>query len=521
MAIFNNMSITNKGQILYAKAQAGTKLNFTKIMVGSGQIENRNPATLLALLEPKFSIGIQSITPNTELKTATISATINNSEVTEAVYICEIGLYAEDPDDGEILYAYGSAGTYGDYYAPASQGAYSWNYQINAAIGNAANVTIELSNLSYDYAVINSNTTFTVIGGGNQKEINKSIDNKISELTKKSNDLTSDSYPIVEATGTNAYIGASARIKVVGKGIRCTLFVGTASNGNCSLNLNNSGAVAIKDSNGNVVTNMKANIPYNLCHNGSDFILQGKGGGGNLIPKYLLAGYYGEGDNGRVDGTMVNRGAPTSNLNCGGVVNLQEGYYSGGQIIANSLASQTGGATADDTKVLNGYTYWRDGILRTGNATVQSMGGANFRSGSLNAPVENTINGSSITYQKVSINLSQCNFDIKVLVLTFRSYTNTSSGEETWQTAVYDLYNNKFTSGDWMVSYGSTSSSNNYRSGVNTTNITSFDKSNVLVVSRGEHESDIMNKDDQTNFGTTSRPYWKPNTIPVRWYAFG
>lgn len=195
------------------------------------------------------------------------------------------------------------------------------------------------------------------------------------ELTLHLKDLDKDSYPIVEATGTNAYIGASARIKAVGKGTRCTLFVGTASNGNCSLNLNNSGAAAIKDSNGNVVTNMKANIPYNLCHNGSDFILQGKGGGGNLIPKYLLAGYYGEGDNGRVDGAMVNRGAPTSNLNCGGVVNLQEGYYAGGQIMANSLASQTGGATADDTKVLNGYKYWKDGVLRTGNATIQSLGG--------------------------------------------------------------------------------------------------------------------------------------------------
>ncbi|MEW3510411.1 phage tail protein, partial [Clostridium butyricum] len=167
------------------------------------------------------------------------------------------------------------------------------------------------------------------------------LQTKVNEITKQINNLENDSYPIVEATGANAYIGASARIKAVGKGTRCTLFVGTASNGNCSLNLNNSGAVAIKDSNGNVVTNMKANIPYNLCHNGSDFILQGKGGGGNLIPKYLLAGYYGEGDNGRVDGAMVNRGAPTSNLNCGGVVNLQEGYYAGGQIIANSLASQT------------------------------------------------------------------------------------------------------------------------------------------------------------------------------------
>ena len=200
------------------------------------------------------------------------------------------------------------------------------------------------------------------------------------ELTLHLKDLDKDSYPIVEATGTNAYIGASARIKAVGKGTRCTLFVGTASNGNCSLNLNNSGAVAIKDSNGNIVTNMKANIPYNLCHNGSDFILQGKGGGGNLIPKYLLAGYYGEGDNGRVDGAMVNRGAPTSNLNCGGVVNLQEGYYAGGQIIANSLASQTP-ANADASKILAGHSAWVNGVNVNGTATIESLGGLKMVSG--------------------------------------------------------------------------------------------------------------------------------------------
>jgi len=206
------------------------------------------------------------------------------------------------------------------------------------------------------------------------------LQTKVNEITKQINNLENDSYPIVEATGANAYIGASARIKAVGKGTRCTLFVRTASNGNCSLNLNNSGAVAIKDSNGNVVTNMKANIPYNLCHNGSDFILQGKGGGGNLIPKYLLAGYYGEGDNGRVDGAMVNRGAPTSNLNCGGVVNLQEGYYAGGQIIANSLASQTP-ANATAAQILAGYSAWVNGIKISGNATIQSLGGSTFVSG--------------------------------------------------------------------------------------------------------------------------------------------
>ena len=187
-------------------------------------------------------------------------------------------------------------------------------------------------------------------------------------------------YPIVEATGTNAYIGANVRIQSLKKGTKLTLFVGTNATGNCSLNLNSYGAKNIKDSNENIVTNIKANIPYNLCYNGTDFILQGKGGGGNLIPKYLLAGYYGEGDNGRVDGAMVNRGAPTFNLNCGGVVNLQEGYYAGGQIIANSLASQTP-ANATAAQILAGYSAWVNGIKISGNATIQSLGGSTFVSG--------------------------------------------------------------------------------------------------------------------------------------------
>ncbi|WP_455820147.1 hypothetical protein [Clostridium butyricum] len=110
------------------------------------------------------------------------------------------------------------------------------------------------------------------------------------------------------------------------------------------MNLNSYGAKNIKDSNENIVTNIKANIPYNLCYNGTDFILQGKGGGGNLIPKYLLAGYYGEGDNGRVDGAMVNRGAVTQALGLNGSLTLPEGYYNSVKI-AQTIPSRgnTGG----------------------------------------------------------------------------------------------------------------------------------------------------------------------------------
>lgn len=182
MALFKNMSITYAGMALFAKAQAGQQIKFTKMQVGSGQIGTQNPAALVALIDPKLDVSIVSINPIPELKSATIVGNITNKDVKEALYICEMGLFAIDPDAGEILYGYVSCGQYGDYYAPISQGPYSWQYEINAAIGNAANVTVELSQLNWDYGIMNSNTTFVYLKGGNQKEINKSIDDLFKDI---------------------------------------------------------------------------------------------------------------------------------------------------------------------------------------------------------------------------------------------------------------------------------------------------------------------------------------------------
>ncbi|MDU4846126.1 hypothetical protein [Clostridium sp.] len=395
MAIFNNMSITNKGQVLYAKAQAGQELHFTKMMVGSGKIDSRNPATLTTLIEPKFDVGIQEITPNTELKTATISGTINNSGVAEATYICEIGLFAQDPDEGEILYAYGTAGQYGDYYAPASMGPFSWNYQINAAIGNSSNVTIELSNLTYDYGVFNTNTNFLKLTGGNQKEINKNIDTLIANLYKLSEGAV---YP-VNASGTNDYTGIITGLKEYKEPLALAVKIPNDSTGACTININGLGAKAILKANGNAVTNLKANSIYTMRYNGTNFILQGEGGSGNATASDILAGKTASTDAGDIVGTMPNRGsldkvlslnetfnlpagyysggrvtqnipnngAINANLNCGQSKSLPAGYTSGGTITANSLASQTP-ANATAAQILAGYTAWVNGNLINGNA---------------------------------------------------------------------------------------------------------------------------------------------------------
>jgi hypothetical protein len=302
MAIFNNMSITNKGQLLYAKAQAGTELHFTKMQIGSGVIGVQNPATLTALITPKYDVTLQSITANTETKTATISGLINNSNITQATYICEIGLFAQDPDDGEILYAYGSAGTYGDYMAPASSGPYSWSYQINAAVGNAANVTIELSNLNYDSGVVNTNATLIFLQGGNQKEINKSIDNlfKLYPTTNSGNvySITASDFTFKD--------GYPLRVKF-----------NAASTGTTSLKINANTAKPIKDYFGNNVSNIRQNLIANLAYESSSdsFILQGKGGDGNATAPVIVAPYTATTAAGPVTGTLADN-YNTDNIEC-------------------------------------------------------------------------------------------------------------------------------------------------------------------------------------------------------------
>lgn len=302
MAIFNNMSITNKGQLLYAKAQAGVELHFTKMQVGSGVIGTQNPATLTALITPKYDVTLQSVTTNTEAKTATISGLINNSNITVATYICEIGLFAQDPDDGEILYAYGSAGTYGDYMAPASSGPYSWNYQINAAVGNAANVTIELSSLNYDSGLVNTNTTFIFLQGGNQKEVNKSIDNlfRVYPTTNSGNvySITASDFTFKD--------GYPLRVKF-----------NTASTGTTSLKINANTAKPIKDYFGNNVSNIRQNLIANLAYESSSdsFILQGKGGDGNATAPVIVAPYTATTITGPVTGTLVDN-YNTDNIEC-------------------------------------------------------------------------------------------------------------------------------------------------------------------------------------------------------------
>ena len=64
---------------------------------------------------------------------------------------------------------------------------------------------------------------------------------------------------------------------------------------------------------------------------------------------------------------IVNHGAVSQTLNCGGSYTIPEGYHNGsGKVTANSLASQTD-ANAAAAQILSGFTAWIKGNKITGS----------------------------------------------------------------------------------------------------------------------------------------------------------
>lgn len=150
---FGGVFPTNKGRALHAKAQTGTQLNFTRLAVGDGSLSGQAIAEMNSLVHEVKSI------PITKTKVlpggiASIGGILSNQGLATGFYWREFGLFAQDPDVGEILYCYGNAAALAEYI-PAGGGADILEKRINieAIIGSASNVTANI-NQSLVYATL-------------------------------------------------------------------------------------------------------------------------------------------------------------------------------------------------------------------------------------------------------------------------------------------------------------------------------------------------------------------------------
>ena len=144
MAAFINNDITAAGLLVLAKGVAGQQINYTKIVLGDGYLEEgQTPRSLTGVVSPKATIDITKCVVNGD-GTGTVGGVFTNDQTNDGFYYRELGLYADDPDEdvGEVLYCYGNCGDLAEWIPPTGGATIvEKTIDIVTAIGTATNVT--------------------------------------------------------------------------------------------------------------------------------------------------------------------------------------------------------------------------------------------------------------------------------------------------------------------------------------------------------------------------------------------
>ena len=189
MANFKTTIITKKGHALMAKLSANVAtMKFTKVCSSDFDYSNLNNSELEQVIT--FKNLKQTVLPDliTVVNTATVkvSATITNTNLSEGYYLRTIGLFALDPDDGEILYSI-TPTTEADYMA-ADNGITKSGISLDllTTISNSENVSLEVD----PNAMISAETFNNVVGNVSDLENGgTNLVDGINKNTAQLNDL--------------------------------------------------------------------------------------------------------------------------------------------------------------------------------------------------------------------------------------------------------------------------------------------------------------------------------------------
>lgn len=151
MAQMNGYILTTAGKKLLAKVRTGLRLSFTKVVFGDGQVASGTDIrTLTALVSLKQSFSIYDIQTEAD-QTTVLSVIMTNAGLSTGYYIREIGLMAQDPEDGskEILYAISTAAEADFMPAAGANTMVSNTIKLHVSTNDAANITVSLDMEAY------------------------------------------------------------------------------------------------------------------------------------------------------------------------------------------------------------------------------------------------------------------------------------------------------------------------------------------------------------------------------------
>ncbi len=131
-------SLTKDGINLLVKAMNGESITFTKIALGDGTQSDKN--TVHDLSNKKLEIGISEA--ETHEGYLVLTGYCNSSELNEAFYGKELGVYAQDAEGNEYLYAYRYSELEVDFFPSKNSGrAIEIVFSVVVQVGTAENVS--------------------------------------------------------------------------------------------------------------------------------------------------------------------------------------------------------------------------------------------------------------------------------------------------------------------------------------------------------------------------------------------
>lgn len=245
MAEFKQVVITHKGQALMSKLMSGSgTAEFTAIKISDTSYTDEQLEGLTSLGSIKQVVPISKVTRTNDVAVQ-VEGAISNTDLKVGYYMRTLGLFAKDPNEGEILYAVTSASQAGympPYNGRTTSGAF---FRLVTTIGNAKNVTLQVNpsavatigdiqdlqeqvndlkgiigyteNDIYGLEVDFENNKFTRLAGAKNRTPGASFDN-LGPWNRRRCIIAEDDGQVLAYEGDPGYITTGALAKEITKG---------------------------------------------------------------------------------------------------------------------------------------------------------------------------------------------------------------------------------------------------------------------------------------------------------------
>lgn len=212
-------TVTNKGYALQAKLLSTDKLNITRVVSGSGSCAVTQLINQTAVSDIKQELIVDSLSYDKN-NNARLKVTLSNIDLNTGYDVNQIGIYATDPDEGEILYGIAQADEAEPIPSISEQpnGFYcSWDFSLTYSNAQNVNVTIDPSNAISREAADLRYVQLAKIGDNLSVDENGVLSADAQEITVDDK-LSSSSTNPVQNKVVNTALGNKVD-KVNGKGL--------------------------------------------------------------------------------------------------------------------------------------------------------------------------------------------------------------------------------------------------------------------------------------------------------------